>query len=265
MDCVSKKASSQPLDETAVPDKDTSLNESDCLDDKKLVDKNVAHNSSDHIPDDITVTAAEESQSFKTSKFTRTISPPSLGTLRSCFSWSGSLGDFSRTPSPSAGTALQQFHREGESLTSMPEKKEMTDGSRVKSDESGDETHPSHEVAWSSQSQESVELSPLNLSVPELSQRCSKDSDSEVTHIVKPLFSNSHVKEDRVFIIQLRKICLRYGNNWLINFSFYTLLCRKFTFYSLEGLIYIFYILKSCTFNLTVYPESLCVPLIMFY
>lgn len=178
VDCVSKTASSQPLDETAVPEKDTSLNESDCLDGKGLVDANVAHNSSDQIPDEVTVIADEEPPSFKTSKFTRTVSPPTLGTLRSCFSWSGSLGDFSRTPSPSPGTALQQFHRESDSPRSVPENKEMTDGSQVKSDESGDEAHSSQEVTWSSQSQESVALSQ-HLDASELSQPCSKDSDSE--------------------------------------------------------------------------------------
>ncbi|XP_074172892.1 exonuclease 1 [Rhinolophus sinicus] len=205
VDCVSKKASSQPLDETAVPDKDTSLSESECLGDKKLVDMNVAHNSSDHILDDVTVTADEEAQSFKTSKFTRTISPPTLGTLRSCFSWSGSLGDFSRTPSPSPGTALQQFHREGDSLTSVPENKEITDGSPVKSDESGDQTHPSHEVAWSSQSQESVELSPHNLSVPELSQRSSKDSDSEESDCNFKSLDNQGDQESKLRLSQFSK------------------------------------------------------------
>ncbi|OWK08525.1 EXO1, partial [Cervus elaphus hippelaphus] len=109
-DCISKKASSQLLAETAVTDKETNGGEPDCLEDKKLVDTSVSHNSSEQIPDDVTV-MAEESQSFKTSTFTRTISPPTLGTLRSCFSWSGSLGDFSRTPSPSPSTALQQFRR----------------------------------------------------------------------------------------------------------------------------------------------------------
>lgn len=205
VDCVSKRASSQPLAETAVPDKGTSLNEAECLDDKKLVDKHVAHNSSAHILDDVTVTVDEESQSFQTSKFTRTVSPPTLGTLRSCFSWSGSLGDFSRTPSPSPGTALQQFRREGDSLTSTPENQEMTDGSPVKRDESGDETRPSHQVAWSSQSQESVELSPHNLSVPELSQRCSKDSDSEESDCNFKSLDNQGDQESKLRLSQFSK------------------------------------------------------------
>ncbi|XP_069340748.1 exonuclease 1 isoform X1 [Eulemur rufifrons] len=178
-DCVLEKVSSQPLDETAIKDKETSLNESDHLDleGKKLVDTNVAHDASDQIPDNGTVLADEDSQSFKTSNFTRTISPPTLGTLRSCFSWSGGLGEFSRTPSPSASAALQQFRRKSDSPTSLPESS-MSDLSQLKSDESGDESYPFHE-AGSSQSQGSVELSLHSLNASKLSQSSSKDSDSE--------------------------------------------------------------------------------------
>ncbi|XP_036705473.1 exonuclease 1 isoform X1 [Balaenoptera musculus] len=183
-DCISKKASSQSLDETAVTDKETDVNESDCLDGKKLLDISVAHNSSEHIPDDVTV-IAEESQSFKASRFTRTISPPTLGTLRSCFSWSGSLGDFSRTPSPSPSTALQQFLRKSDSPISLPENNEPSDASQLKSDESSDESHPLHEVDWSSQSQESMDLSPHNLNASKLSQPSSEDLDSEVPGLYK--------------------------------------------------------------------------------
>nr|XP_030724443.1 exonuclease 1 isoform X4 [Globicephala melas] len=183
-DCISKKASSQSLDETAVTDKEANVNESDCLDGKKLLDISVAHNSSEHIPDDVTV-IAEESQSFKTSRFTRTISPPTSGTLRSCFSWSGSLGEFSRTPSPSPSTALQQFLRKSDSPISLPENNEPCDVSQLKSDESSDESHPLHEVDWSSQSQESMDLSPHNLNASELSQPSSKDLDSEVPGLYK--------------------------------------------------------------------------------
>ncbi|XP_068394598.1 exonuclease 1 isoform X1 [Eschrichtius robustus] len=183
-DCISKKASSQSLDETAVTDKETNVNESDCLDGKKLLDISIAHNSSEHIPDDVTV-IAEESQYFKTSRFTRTISPPTLGTLRSCFSWSGSLGDFSRTPSPSPSTALQQFLRKSDSPISLPENNEPSDVSQLKSDESSDESHPLHEVDWSSQSQESMDLSPHNLNASKLSQPSSEDLDSEVPGLYK--------------------------------------------------------------------------------
>ncbi|XP_043341703.1 exonuclease 1 isoform X2 [Cervus elaphus] len=183
-DCISKKASSQPLAETAVTDKETNGGEPDCLEDKKLVDTSVSHNSSEQIPDDVTV-MAEESQSFKTSTFTRTISPPTLGTLRSCFSWSGSLGDFSRTPSPSPSTALQQFRRKSDPSTSLPENTEMSDVAPLKSDESSDESHPLHDVGWSSQSQESMDLSPHNLNASKLSQPSSKDSDSEIPGLYK--------------------------------------------------------------------------------
>ncbi|XP_062938921.1 exonuclease 1 isoform X2 [Cynocephalus volans] len=179
-DYVSKKASSQPLDETAVTDKETHLNESDCLDleGKKQVDTNVAHNSSDQIPEDVAVFPDEESQSFKTSRFTRTISPSTLGTLRSCFSWSGSLGDFSRTPSASPSTALQQFRRKSDSPTSLPENN-VSEISQLKSDASGDGSHFLCEVGCSSQSQESIELSPHSSNASRLSQPSSKDSDSE--------------------------------------------------------------------------------------
>nr|XP_012606800.1 exonuclease 1 isoform X3 [Microcebus murinus] len=179
-DSVSEKVSSQqPADETALKDKETNLNESDRLDleGKKLVDRNVVHDSSDQIPDNGTVFADDDSQSLKTSSFTRTISPPTLGTLRSCFSWSGGLGDFSRTPSPSASTALQQFRRKSDSPTCLPESN-MSDISQLKSDESGDESYPLHE-AGSSQSQGSVELSLHSLNASKLSQSSSKDSDSE--------------------------------------------------------------------------------------
>ncbi|KAL2770632.1 exonuclease 1 isoform b [Daubentonia madagascariensis] len=178
-DYAAKKVSGQPLDETAIKDKETNLNESDHLEleGKKLVDTNIVHDSSDQIPDDVTVFADEDPQSFKTSNFTRTISPPTLGTLRSCFSWSGGLGDFSRTPSPSPSTVLQQFRRKSDSPTSLPESN-MFDISQINSDESGDESHPLHEVR-SSQSQESIELSLHSLNASTLSQPSSKDSDSE--------------------------------------------------------------------------------------
>ncbi|KAM8816282.1 exonuclease 1 isoform 2-T2 [Rhynchonycteris naso] len=255
VDCVLKKASSQPIDESAVTDKRTNLNESDCLEDKKpvdlsgsdyledkkpvdlnesnfledkkladlhesnypedkklvdlsesdylddkkpvdlsksdyledkkLVDRIVAHNSSDQIPDDVTVIADEESPSFnKTSEFTRTISPPTLGTLRSCFSWSGSLQDFSRTPSPSPRTALHQFRRKSDSSCSVPENR-ISDVFQVKSGEPGGEAHPLREVCWSSQSQESVELSPLSLSASKLSQPSRKEFNSEASGLYK--------------------------------------------------------------------------------
>ena len=196
-DCISKKASSQPLAETAVTDKETDAGEPDCLEDKKLVDTSVSHNSSEQIPDDVTV-MAEESQSFKTSTFTRTISPPTSGTLRSCFSWSGSLGDISRTPSPSPSTALQQFRRKSDSSTSLPENTEKSDVAPLKSEESSDESHPLHDVGCSSK--ESMDLSPHNLNASKLSQPSSKDSDSDVSHILKPLVSNSYVRENRVLI-----------------------------------------------------------------
>ncbi|KAL4661580.1 hypothetical protein H8957_015437 [Semnopithecus entellus] len=191
IDCVSNKVSSQPLDETSVTDKENNLHESEYGDQegKRLVDTNVAHNASDdmrnnhipsdHIPDKATVFTDEESHSFKSSKFTRTISPPTLGTLRSCFSWTGGLGDFSRTPSPSPSTALQQFRRKSDSPTSLPEIS-MSDVSQLKSEESSDdEAHPLGEGVCSSQSQESGEFSLQSSNASKLSQCSSKESDSE--------------------------------------------------------------------------------------
>lgn len=198
-DCVSEKASSQPLVKAAITNTEANLNESDCLDGKKLVAANV-HNSSDQIPDDVTVTADEASPSFENSKFMRTVSPPTLGTPKSCFSWSGSLEDFARTPSPSPSTALQQFRRKSGSPCSPLEMNELSAVTQLKSNESGDESHPPHEGGWSSQSQESLELSPHNLNGSKLSQLSSKDSDSEVSHVMKPLFSNSYVRENRFLI-----------------------------------------------------------------
>ncbi|XP_067585571.1 exonuclease 1 isoform X1 [Pseudorca crassidens] len=202
-DCISKKASSQSLDETAVTDKEASVNESDCLDGKKLLDISVAHNSSEHIPDDVTV-IAEESQSFKT-RFTRTISPPTSGTLRSCFSWSGSLGEFSRTPSPSPSTALQQFLRKSDSPISLPENNEPSDVSQLKSDESRDESHPLHEVDWSSQSQESMDLSPHNLNASKLSQPSSKDLDSEESDCNFKSLDNQGNQKSKLYLFHFSK------------------------------------------------------------
>ncbi|XP_005374872.1 PREDICTED: exonuclease 1 isoform X2 [Chinchilla lanigera] len=183
-DCVSRKASSQAPDETAVQGKVTDLRDSDCpdLEGRKLVDTDAAHNSSDHLADDVTLFTGEEPQPFKTGKFTRTVSPPTLGTLRSCFSWSGSLGEFSNSPStsPNPSTALQQFRRKSDSPSSLPEDRKLCDVSQSKSDdESGDESQPLREVDLPSQSQNSIELSPHSLNASELSQPSSKDSDSE--------------------------------------------------------------------------------------
>ncbi|XP_003800124.1 exonuclease 1 [Otolemur garnettii] len=211
VDCVAKEVSSQPLDEIAVKDRETNLNESDHpeLEGKKLADRNVAHASSDQSPEDATVFAEEDSQSFKTSRFTRTISPPTLGTLRSCFSWSGGLGDFSRTPSPSPSTALQQFRRKNDSPTSLPESS-MSDVSQLKSDESGDESHHSHEVG-SSQSQESVELSLHSLNAASLSQPSNNDSESEESdcNINSPDNQGNQASKPHLSHFSRKDTCLR--------------------------------------------------------
>ncbi|XP_069890174.1 exonuclease 1 [Dipodomys merriami] len=176
-----KTVNTQSLNDTAVTDNAANLGDSNCpdLEDQKLVDTNIMQNSRDQITDDVTVFADEESQSTKTSEFTQSISPPTLGTLRSCFSWSGSLGDFSRTPSPSVGTGLQQSKRKNDSPPCLPENSAMSVLSQPKSDESGDESQLLQETTWSLQSQESTVSSPHSLNASKLSQPSSKDSDSE--------------------------------------------------------------------------------------
>ncbi|XP_029409978.1 exonuclease 1 isoform X2 [Nannospalax galili] len=181
-----KQASSQPLEETAVPDTASSLDQSPCPDteNQKLTNNtSVMHSPSEQIPDSGTLSTDDEVQSYKISKFTRTISPPTLGTLRSCFSWSGNLGSFSRTLSPSPSTALQQIRRKSDSPTSLPESCAVTDTCQSKSDASGNESQPLHEVGWPL-SLGSME-SPHSLSASKLSQPSSKDSDSEVPGLYK--------------------------------------------------------------------------------
>ncbi|XP_027967268.1 exonuclease 1 isoform X1 [Eumetopias jubatus] len=182
-DCVSGEASSQPLEEGAVTQKETSLSESDCIDGQKPAGSDVARSSDDLTLGDGAVMTDSESQSSETSRFTRTISPPTLGTLRNCFSWSGSLGDFSGTPSPSPRssphTALQQFRRRTDPPAAPPGRREVSHVSQLKSDGSGDEAPPLQPAGCSPQSQESAELSPHNLNASKLSQPSSKDSDSE--------------------------------------------------------------------------------------
>ncbi|CAK6442183.1 unnamed protein product [Pipistrellus nathusii] len=180
-DCLDDKVVDLNQSDCLETKKLVDLNESDCLESEKLVElnesdcveSNVAPNPRDQTPEGGAVVAGEEPRSFKTTGFTRTISPPPLGTLRSCFSWSGSLGDFSRTPSPSPRTVLQQFRRNGDSPSSLPER-------RVKSEESGDdEAHPVHELSWSSRSQGSAELSPHSFSGSTLPGLSTKDSSPE--------------------------------------------------------------------------------------
>ncbi|KAM6217439.1 exonuclease 1 [Rhynchocyon petersi] len=175
----SSEDNSEPLDESAVTEEKTSQKEPDCLHGKTLVDSDIPRNSSDPTMDDVTVFANETSKPLKTSRFTGTISPPTLGTLRSCFSWSGSLGDFARTPSPSPSMALQQFRQERDLPSSPVQKNEMSEGSLSNSDEVEGKCHPLFELRGSSQSQGSVELSPHYSDAANLSQPSSKDSDSE--------------------------------------------------------------------------------------
>ncbi|XP_068920577.1 exonuclease 1 [Petaurus breviceps papuanus] len=181
-----KNGSDQLLCETTVLDIQTERNESDDMDSQKPADTNVAQNMDNlndtnvaQNMDNLNEASDHDSQSSE-NNFTRTFSPPTLGTLRSCFSWSGDLRDFSRTPSPSPSGVLQQFARRSEPSTpSIKNNNEMSNLSLENSNVSDGETCPIPEMGCSSPSQESLELSQNSLDSSRLSQLSSKDSDSE--------------------------------------------------------------------------------------
>ncbi|XP_072503689.1 exonuclease 1 [Notamacropus eugenii] len=171
--------SNQSLCETTVLDIQTEQNESEETDSQKSVLTNVAQSPGDQNMDDLNEACDHDSQSSE-NKFTRTVSPPTLGTLRSCFSWSGNLRDFSRTPSPSPSEVLQKFARRSEPSTPLiKNNNEMSSLSQENSNDLEGETCPISEMGCSLQSQESLELSQNSLDSSRLSQLSSKDSDSE--------------------------------------------------------------------------------------
>ncbi|XP_019677089.3 exonuclease 1 isoform X3 [Felis catus] len=195
-------------DESSIADEETSVDKSDCQDGKKLAGPDGACNSGDQVPDNATM-IADDSLCLETSKFTRTISPPTLGTLRNCFSWSGSLGDFSRTSSPSPGAALQQFRRRTDPLTAASDQREASAVSQLKSEESGDGAPPVRAAAWCPKSQGSPELSPHNLNVSKLSQPSSKDSDSEESDCNNKSFEDQGNLKSKLHLSQYsRKVTL---------------------------------------------------------
>nr|XP_048292344.1 exonuclease 1 [Myodes glareolus] len=155
---------------------------------QKLVDINGAQDPSAQISGNATVSSDDEAQS-ETNKFMGTVSPPTLGTLRSCFSWSGTLRDFSRTPSPSPSTVLQQFRRRSESSTWVPKTCAVTDTCQSKSEMSSTKSPPLLEVGGASRSQESID-SLYSLNASSLSQPSSKDSDSEESDCHNPSLDN---------------------------------------------------------------------------
>ncbi|XP_036613144.1 exonuclease 1 [Trichosurus vulpecula] len=178
-DITEKNRSNQPLCETTVLDVQTEQNESDDTGSQKPADTNVAQDPGDRNVDDLSEASDPDSQSSE-NKFTRTVSPPTLGTLRSCFSWSGNLRDFSRTPNPSPSEVLQQFARRSEPSTPLiKNSNEMSSLSQENSNDSDGETCPIPEMECSSQSQETLELSQNSLDSSRLSQLSSKNSDSE--------------------------------------------------------------------------------------
>ncbi|XP_025782080.1 exonuclease 1 isoform X2 [Puma concolor] len=217
--CVSAKAGGEPPEKSAVTDEEASVAEPDHQDGKKLTGPDGAHNSDDEVPyetcnsgdqvPDNATMIADDSLCLETSKFTRTISPPTLGTLRNCFSWSGSLGDFSRTSSPSPGAALQQFRRRTDPLTAAPDQREASAVSQLKSEESGDGAPPVRAAAWCPKSQGSPELSPDNLNVSKLSQPSSKDSDSEESDCNNKSFEDQGTLKSKLHLSQYsRKVTL---------------------------------------------------------
>ncbi|XP_053065101.1 exonuclease 1 isoform X2 [Acinonyx jubatus] len=195
-------------DESAVTDEEASVAEPDRQDGKKLAGPHGACNSGDEVPDNATM-IADDSLCSETSKFTRTISPPTLGTLRNCFSWSGSLGDFSRTSSPTPGAALQQFRRKTDPLTAAPDQREASAASQLKSEESGGGVPPVRAAAWCPKSQGSPELSPHNLNVSKLSQPSHKDSDSEESDCNNKSFEDQGNLKSKLHLSQYsRKVTL---------------------------------------------------------
>ncbi|XP_043818497.1 exonuclease 1 [Dromiciops gliroides] len=178
-DFTAKTTGNQPLCETTVLDMQTELNVSDDTDGQKPADTDGAPNPGDQNIDDLNE-ASDHGSLPSEHKFTRTISPPTLGTLRSCFSWSGNLRDFSRTPSPSPSVVLQQFSRRSEPSTPLiKNNNEMSSLSQESSDDLDDKTCAIPEMEYSPQSRESLELSQNSLDSSRLSQLSSKDSDSE--------------------------------------------------------------------------------------
>lgn len=180
---IPKKESGQPLNETVATGKATTslLGALDCPDTEghKPVDANGTHNLSSQIPGNAAVSPEDEAQSSETSKLLGAMSPPSLGTLRSCFSWSGTLREFSRTPSPSASTTLQQFRRKSDPPACLPEASAVvTDRCDSQSEMPGETSQPLHELGCSLRSQESMDSS-CGLNTSSLSQPSSRDSGSE--------------------------------------------------------------------------------------
>ncbi|XP_048699709.1 exonuclease 1 isoform X3 [Caretta caretta] len=121
-------------------------------------------------------------QCSETGKFTRTVSSSPVETQRSCFSWSGSLGESPGTPSPSPGVLLlQQFHRQRNSqrVSQGCEISRLHTVSNAGGDESDEESSPLLEMECSSQSQGSSELSESSLDFSRISQVSNKDSEAE--------------------------------------------------------------------------------------
>ncbi|XP_051004234.1 exonuclease 1 [Acomys russatus] len=182
-DFVLKKGSSQSPNEAVVTDKaTTSPGAPDCPDTEGQkpapAGTSGTQSLSSQLPGNASVSPDDKTQSCETSEFMGTVCPSTLTTLRSCFSWSGTLSDFSRTPSPSASSALQQFRRKSEPPTCLPESCVVTDTCHPKSEVPGDQTQPLHEADWPSWSQESID-SPRSLNFSALSQPSIEDLDSE--------------------------------------------------------------------------------------
>ncbi|XP_075780952.1 exonuclease 1 isoform X2 [Pelodiscus sinensis] len=131
---------------------------------------------------------------LETEKFTRTISSSPVEIQRSCFSWSGSLGESPGTPSPSPGVLLlQQFHRQrnDQVVSQGGEVSGLHTVSKAASDESDEESSPLPEMDCSSQSQGSSELSENSADSSRILQEsdCRLKGSDDPSSWSSPLFS----------------------------------------------------------------------------
>ncbi|XP_074844738.1 exonuclease 1 [Carettochelys insculpta] len=137
----------------------------------------------DHLAQETkSVTEGLVPECLETEKFTRTISSSPVETQRSCFRWSGSLGESPGTPSPPPGVLLlQQFHRQrsNQVVSQGSEVSQLCTVSSAADDESDDESSSLPEMECSSQSQGSSELSESSVNSSRISQVSNKDSDVE--------------------------------------------------------------------------------------
>ncbi|XP_069464243.1 exonuclease 1 [Ambystoma mexicanum] len=143
------------------------------------------------------------SPSPKEDKCAKPILVTPLGTPKSCFSWSGSLGGESpKTPSSSPGLlALQQYYRKTECLTPRFQNNLCTtlhNGSLRNNDPQDKEVLPARSSECSPQSSQVGELSQVLPTAPTLSNGDSileESSDNHTTSVMSSPYSNTKVTE----------------------------------------------------------------------